>query len=127
MKETIKYFILLIFFCLFLYFSASSLGSFYNGDVIYDIVAQDNNNDKLPFPSMTLCPAMQLNQLVNLKINRIFEDYNIASAQMAVPYQIFSILKETGNLSRIVQDYSFSLKESLKIARPPMAPNNMIV
>ena len=126
MKETIKYFILLIFFCLFLYFSASSLGSFYNGDVIYD-TAQDNNNDKLPFPSMTLCPAMQLNQLVNLKINRIFEDYNIASAQMAVPYQIFSILKETGNLSRIVQDYSFSLKESLKIARPPMAPNNMIV
>ena len=126
MKETIKYFILLIFFCFFLYFSASSLGSFYNGNVIYD-TAQDNNNDKLPFPSMTLCPAMQLNQLVNLKINRIFEDYNIASAQMAVPYQIFSILKETGNLSRIVQDYSFSLKESLKIARPPMAPNNMIV
>ena len=126
MKETIKYFILLIFFCFFLYFSASSLGSFYNGNVIYD-TAQDNNNDKLPFPSMTLCPAMQLNQLVNLKINRIFEDYNIASAQMAVPYQIFSFLKETGNLSRIVQDYSFSLKESLKIARPPMAPNNMIV
>ena len=126
MKETIKYFILLIFFCFFLYFSASSLGSFYNGNVIYD-TAQDNNNDKLPFPSMTLCPAMQLNQLVNLKINKIFEDYTIASARMAVPYQIFSILKETGNLSRIVPDYSFSLKESLKIARPPMAPNNMIV
>ena len=76
---------------------------------------------------MTLCPAMQLNQLVSLKINRIFEDFNIAPAQMAVPYLIFSILKKTGNLSRIIQDYSFSLQESLKIVIPPMAPKNMIV
>ena len=58
-KQQIKHFFQLIFFGLFVYFSSKSLVSFYNGDVIYD-TTHDKDNDKVSFPSMTLCPVMQV-------------------------------------------------------------------
>ena len=106
-KNKLKCFVQLVYFILFFVFSISSLDSFISGDVVY-IISHDKENKKVPFPSITLCPSLETNKLVNLKINDIKEDYNLSHSQVNA-FFVFETLKKL-SLPFVLKNYSFNHK-----------------
>lgn len=106
-KHKLKCFVQLVYFILFFVFSISSLDSFISGDVVY-VISHDKENKKVPFPSITLCPSLETNKLVNLKINDIKEDYNLSHSQVNA-FFVFETLKKL-SLPFVLKNYSFNHK-----------------
>ncbi len=98
------------FYVVFFIFSFSSLKHFYNGSVVYETKYNFDNED-VPFPSLTLCPALKTNNLVNLKIIDIAKDFNLQENAMQ-SFNIYSTLKGIDtSFMEIVRNYSFTYKE----------------
>ena len=98
------------FYVVFFIFSFSSLKHFYNGSVVYETKYNFDNED-VPFPSLTLCPALKTNNLVNLKIIDIAKDFNLQENAMQ-SFNIYSTLKGIDtSFMEIVRNYSFTYTE----------------
>ena len=110
MKQNLKYAIQMAFYVVFFIFSFSSLKHFYNGSVVYETKYNFDNED-VPFPSLTLCPALKTNNLVNLKIIDIAKDFNLQENAMQ-SFNIYSTLKGIDtSFMEIVRNYSFTYTE----------------
>ena len=109
--QKLKYFIKIFCYILFLILSFNSLKDFLHGSVIYETIYNFDNKD-VPFPSITLCPSIKTNNLVNLKINDIAKDFNLEDSFMK-SYLIYGTLKGiNANLIEIVKNYSFTYNDS---------------
>ena len=114
MKQNLKYAIQIAFYIVFCIFSFSSLKHFYNGSVVYETKYNFDNED-VPFPSLTLCPALKTNNLVNLKIIDIAKDFNLQENAMQ-SFNIYSTLKGIDtSFMEIVRNYSFTYTEGFYI------------
>ena len=114
MKQNLKYAIQIAFYIVFCIFSFSSLKHFYNGSVIYETKYNFDNED-VPFPSLTLCPALKTNNLVNLKINKIAKDFNLQENSIQ-SFNIYGTLKRINtSFMEIVRNYSFTYNEGFYI------------
>ena len=116
MKQNLKYAIQIAFYIVFCIFSFSSFKHFYNGSVVYE-TKHDFDNEDVPFPSITLCPALKTNNLVNLKINEIAKDFNLQEDAMQ-SFFIFETIKNIGinnSFMDIVRNYSFTYTEGFYI------------
>ena len=113
MKQNIKYAIQIICYILFFIFSYSSLDHFFHGSVVYEI-NHDFDNTEVPFPSINVCPSLKKNNLVNLKINEIADDFNLPEFSLQTFY-IYGALKNRSNLQDIIKNYSFTTTESFYI------------
>ena len=102
-----------IFFGLFLLFSLSALRAYYNGDIVHNVFF-DFENEIIQFPSLTLCPSLEMNNLVNLKLNEIQKDFNMSFKSLE-SVLIFSNLKRSKNLTLITEKYSFPLTDMVNI------------
>ena len=114
MKKNIKYAIQITFYVVFCYFSYYSLKEFYNGSVVYETIHNFDNVD-VPFPSITLCPALKTNNLVNLKINEIAQDFNLQENNL----QSFNIYKALRGIDasfmEVIKNYSFTYTDGFYI------------
>ena len=108
-----KQIIAFIFLVLFFIFSLSSFNVYYNGDIVYNVFF-DYENEIIHFPSVTLCPSLEINNLVNLKLNEIQKDFNMSFKSLEA-FWIYRNLKTTGQLTSMIEKYSFSLKEMVNI------------
>ena len=107
-KQIIKYGIYISCFIAFIYFSWQSVAGFINGDVVYDVV---NQNEAQPgFPSVTLCP-MYKKSMANLKTTKMKSDFGL-TAQEIESITIFTTLG-LRNTTALVENYSFSSNETL--------------
>ena len=107
-KQTIKYVIYISCLVAFLYFSCLSLIGFIRGDVVYDVV---NENDVKPgFPSITLCPYYK-KKIVNLKTDKIQSDFDLNGPDTD-GFNIFTRMILLKNMSFLLDNYSFSLNET---------------
>ena len=116
MKQNLKYAIQIAFYIVFCIFSFSSLKHFYNGSVVYETKHNFDNED-VPFPSITLCPALKTNNLVNLKINELVKDFNLQD-DATQSFFIYPTLKRIGinnSFMEIVRNYSFTYTEGFYI------------
>ena len=87
---------------------------FYKGSVIYETIHDFDNTD-VPFPSLTLCPALKSNNLVNLKLNEISEEFNLQANQLE-SFFVYGTLKDiNASFTEIVRNYSFSYAEGFNI------------
>ena len=111
--KVLKNIIAFIFLVLFFIFSLSSLRAYYNGDIVYNIF-NEVENEIVYFPSLTLCPSLEMNNLVSLKLNEIQKDLNMSFKSLET-FMIFTSLKRSKNLTSIVEKYSFSLTEMINI------------
>ena len=103
-----KQIIAFIFLVLFFIFSLSSFNVYYNGDIVYNVFF-DYENEIIHFPSVTLCPSLEINNLVNLKLNEIQKDFNMSFKSLE-SFMIYRNLKTTKQLTSMIEKYSFSLK-----------------
>ena len=110
-----KQIIAFIFLVLFFIFSLSSFYVYYNGDIVYNVFF-DYENEIIHFPSVTLCPSLEINNLVNLKLNEIQKDFNMSFKSLE-SFMIYRNLKTTKHLTSMIEKYSFSLKEMVNIRR----------
>ena len=108
-----KQIIAFIFLVLFFIFSLSSFYVYYNGDIVYNVFF-DYENKIIHFPSVTLCPSLEINNLVNLKLNEIQKDFNMSFKSLE-SFMIYRNLKTTKQLTSMIEKYSFSLKEMVNI------------
>ena len=108
-----KQVIAFIFLVLFFIFSLSSFNVYYNRDIFF-IVFFFYENEIIHFPSVTLCPSLEINNLVNLKLNEIQKDFNMSFKSLEA-FWIYRNLKTTGQLTSMIEKYSFSLKEMVNI------------
>ena len=108
-----KQIIAFIFLVLFFIFSLFSFNVYYNGDIVYNVFF-DYENEIIHFPSVTLCPSLEINNLVNLKLNEIQKDFNMSFKSLEA-FWIYRNLKTTGQLTSMIEKYSFSLKEMVNI------------
>ena len=108
-----KKFIAFIFLGLFFIFSLSSFSAYYNGDIVYNVFF-DYENEIVHFPSLTLCPSLEINNLVNLKLNEIQKDFNMRLKSLE-SFMIFRNLRTTKQLTSMIEKYSFSLTEMVNI------------
>ena len=108
-----KQIIAFIFLVLFFIFYLSSFNVYYNGDIVYNVFF-DYENEIIHFPSVTLCPSLEINNLVNMKLNEIQKDFNMSFKSLEA-FWIYRNLKTTGQLSSMIEKYSFSLKEMVNI------------
>ena len=69
-RKVLKLCFQILFFCLFLWFSLSSIKSFYLGEVIYDLII-NTDNENVFFPAVTLCPNERSNPFMNLKLDQL--------------------------------------------------------
>ena len=111
MQKRLKLAIKLIFLCCFLWLSWNSLRSWLKGNVSYSLGY--SKEDKLLFPSVTLCPYQDLNPLMNIKIGELRSHLNLSANKV----EGFAILRtiQKSNLSQILNKYSFSREESFPI------------
>ena len=109
LQEYAKYIVNLGFVIAFVYFSVQTLIVFLNGDVAYD-VRKGFDEDHIYYPSITLCPALRQNPLVNLKIQEIIDDFSITSQQVE-GYRVLGTIGNKRNTSEIINSYSFQLSE----------------
>ena len=114
MKTNIKYAIQITFYIVFCYFSFSSLREFYNGSVVYETI-HNFDNEAVPFPSITLCPALKANNLVNLKINEIAEDFNLQEQAFQFVNSYTTLKGPNISLMEVVQNYSFTYTNGFNI------------
>ena len=112
--QQIKYFVQFISFIFFVILSYSSCKHFISGSVVYKTV-HNFDNKNVPFPSMTLCPALKANNLLNLKVNEIAKDFNLHDYDMQ-SFNIYRTIKMINNsFMEIVRDYSFTSTEGFHI------------
>ena len=109
LQEYAKYIVNLGFLFAFVYFSVQTLIVFLNGDVAYD-VRKGFDDEPIYYPSITLCPALRKNPLVNLKIQEIIDDFSITSQQVE-GYRVLGTIGNKRNTSDIIHSYSFQLSE----------------
>ena len=117
-----KKLIAFIFFGLFFIFSLSSFSAYYNGDIVYNVFF-DYENEIVHFPSLTLCPSLEINNLVNLKLNEIQQDFNMSFKSLE-SFMIYRNLRTTKQLTSIIEKYSFSLTEMVNIRHENTQYNN---
>ena len=117
-----KKLIAFIFFGLFFIFSLSSFSAYYNGDIVYNVFF-DYENEIVHFPSLTLCPSLEINNLVNLKLNEIQKDFNMRLKSLE-SFMIFRNLRTTKQLTSMIEKYSFSLTEMVNIRHENTQYNN---
>ena len=117
-----KKLIAFIFFGLFFIFSLSSFSAYYNGDIVYNVFF-DYENEIVHFPSLTLCPSLEINNLVNLKLNEVQQDFNMSFKSLE-SFMIFRNLRPTKQLTSIIEKYSFSLTEMVNIRHENTQYNN---
>ena len=117
-----KKLIAFIFFGLFFIFSLSSFSAYYNGDIVYNVFF-DYENEIVHFPSLTLCPSLEINNLVNLKLNEIQQDFNMRWKSLE-SFMIFRNLRTTKQLTSMIEKYSFSLTEMVNIRHENTQYNN---
>ena len=112
--QKIKYFVQFVFFIFLFHFSYSSFKHFIRGSVVYETKYNFDNED-VPFPSLTLCPALKTNNLVNLKINKIAKDFNLQENSIQ-SFNIYGTLKRINtSFMEIVRNYSFTYNEGFYI------------
>ena len=138
-RKALKFCFQISFFCLFLWFSLSSIQSFYLGEVIYDLIIK-TDNEKVFFPAVTLCPNERSNPFMNLKLDQlrkalrlfvkvskckpftfeIHSNYHIKASwrkdknlsDMALTsYIIFNTFKSF-NVREVIKNYSYTEMES---------------
>ena len=103
-----------MYFVFFVLFSYSSFKGFISGSVVYETI-HNFDNEAVPFPSITLCPALKVNNLVNLKINEIAYDFNLQEKALQF-VNIFITLKGPNiSLMDVVRNYSFKYADGFNI------------
>ena len=117
-----KKLIAFIFFGLFFIFSLSSFSAYYNGDIVYNVFF-DYENEIVHFPSLTLCPSLEINNLVNLKLNEVQQDFNMSFKSLE-SFIIYRNLRTTKQLTSMIEKYSFSLSEMVNIRHENTQYNN---
>ena len=109
-----KYFVQFVFYIFFVIFSYSLFKHFISGSVVYETMHNFDNED-VPFPSITLCPALKTNNLVNIKINEIARDFNLNEHSMK-SFNIYRTLKQINtSFMEILKKYSFTFAEGFYI------------
>ena len=109
-KQIIKYGIYISCFVSFICFSYQSVLGFINGDVVYNVVVE---NDAAPgFPSVTLCPYRK-KSLVNLKIEEMKSDLGLKDSEIEGYNMISPTIYFRNDISDLIEKYSFSANESL--------------
>ena len=73
-EKYLKYGANFFFLLLFLIFSGSSVYSWIQGDVVYNLVHRTDNDPV--FPSVTVCPTQDINPLMNIKVKMLMTDFN---------------------------------------------------
>ena len=107
-KQTIKYGIYISCLILFIYFSCLTLIGFIKGEVVYNVV---NENDVKPgFPSITLCPYFK-RKIVNLKTDQIQSDFKLNETETDGINMIYRV-SLLNNISLLLKNYSFSVNET---------------
>ena len=110
-KKYLKYGANFFFLLLFLMFSGGSLYSWIQGDVVYNLVHRVDND--LMFPSVTVCPTQDINPLMNIKVRKIMNDFNLSNEEVN-GYKITNTLSKLENLTSIVEDYSYGFDSSFE-------------
>ena len=64
------------------------------------------------FPSVTLCPFQDKNPLMNIKIDLFRANFNLSDYEIKGFAILPTFLKPEYNLSHILDEYSYSRKES---------------
>ena len=109
-----KYFVQFVFYIFFVIFSYSLFKHFISGSVVYETMHNFDNED-VPFPSITLCPALKTNNLVNIKINEIARDFILNEHSMK-SFNIYQTLKQINtSFMEILKKYSFTFAEGFYI------------
>ena len=92
----------------FIYFSCDSLIGFIHGDVVYNVV--NENNVKPGFPSLTLCPYYK-KKIVNLKTDKLQSDFDLIGTDTD-GFNIFMMMTLLKNMSFLLDNYSFTLNDT---------------
>ena len=112
--QKMKYFVQIVFYICFVIFSYSSFKHFISGSVVYETMHNFDNKD-VPFPSITLCPALKTNNLVNIKINEIAKDFSLNEHSMQ-SFILYRTLKQINtSFMEILKKYSFTYAEGFHI------------
>ena len=110
-EKYLKYGANAFFLLLFLIFSGSSVYSWIQGDVVYNLIHRMEHEPV--FPSVTVCPTQDINPLMNLKVKKIMTDFNLSSEKVDA-YKIVSTLLEQDNLTSIIEEYSYDFDSSFE-------------
>ena len=94
------------FYVAFVLFSSASVREFVQGKSVFRIF-QEKVED-LKFPDLTFCPRQE-RSLAYLKTKKLQKDLNLTSFAIK-GYMIYMTI---GQNSSILEDYSFTLKESI--------------
>ena len=93
----------ILFYAAFVLFSFASVNDFVQGKSVFQIFQQ--RIEDLKFPDLTFCPRQE-RSLAYLKTKKLQEDLNLSMDGFA----IYMILAKN---SSILEDYSFTLEESI--------------
>ena len=110
-ERYLKYGANMFFLLLFLIFSGSSVYSWIQGDVVYNLVHRTDHDPV--FPSVTVCPTQDINPLMNIKVKKFMNDFNMSSEKVN-GYKIMNTLSEQENLTSIIEDYSYDFDSSFE-------------
>ena len=106
MNKYIKIVFQILFYAAFVLFSFASANDFVQGKSVFQIFQQ--RIEDLKFPDLTFCPRQE-RSLAYLKTKKLQKDLNLN------PFAIkgYGIYRTIGQNSSILEDYSFTLKESI--------------
>ena len=110
-EKYLKYGANAFFLLLFLIFSGFSVYSWIQGDVVYNLIHRMEHDPV--FPSVTVCPTQDINPLMNLKVKKIMNDFNLSSENVN-GYTITKTLPELGNLTSFIEEYSYGFDSSFE-------------
>ena len=110
MRGIVKIGAKILFSCLFLYYSMTSLKSWVDGEVSYSLINRKQLN--MMFPSVTLCPSQDKNPLMNIKIGLLKAEYNLNDSEIEGFAILPTFINPKYNLSHILDRYSYSRNES---------------
>ena len=112
--QKMKYFMQFVIYIFFVILSYSSFKHFISGSVVYETI-HNLDNKNVPFPSITLCPALKTNNLVNIKINEIAKDFSLNEHSMQ-SFILYRTLKQINtSFMEILKKYSFTFAEGFHI------------
>ena len=112
--KNMKYFVQFVFYIFFVIFSYSSFKHFISGSVVYETIHNFDNKD-VPFPSITLCPALKTNNLVNIKISEIAKDFSLNENSMESYFLYLTLKHINTSFMEILKKYSFTVEEGFHI------------
>ena len=98
------------FYLLFIGFSYESVEDFVAGKAVFQLF--QGKVEHLKFPDITLCPRQE-RSLAYLKTKKLKEDFKLSSADIESFNIIVFLLKKAEKISSILEDYSFTLEESI--------------